>query len=747
MASKLKQTAKAELQTAASPSITLPPSRQVSGAPATETHKDGNSPNGANGKTTIREDGKVGNKPRFVIKSKSVLNTKSDFGHKLLCDGMTFTAGHACAFSCSFCYVEALMRKNANLNALLEHRGLKHEDVVVEIENPVAALRHQLLLKNDKPRFNGSDGKKVIYASPLVDVAGSPAQVTVTIDLCREILKHTSWHIRLLSKSSLLVKVAEALKNDKKRMIYGFSTGTLDDNLTHSFEIGTASVSRRLKALKYLQDGGYRTFGMVCPIIPQQDYARFAEDLAKKMDIEKCEHVWAEVLNPRGTAMRDTSAAMRRKGFTAEADFVDKVAEDQAEWDKYAEQTFLALTKVIPSKKLRFLQYVDAGDYLVWEKHQSKGAVLLGKYAKTLNEVAGDDVALEVIKPLSSAEKARLSKAEARVLANTDAYVDVGLALREIREGKLYRETHSTFEAYCLARFDFGSNYGNRLMNAAEAIQKLKTVPIGTVLLPTSESQARELLKVDESKWPKVMQLAKKRAGDKKINALHIQLAAQEVVPPTEIESKQKADNVPKTYVTNEKIFLGWVETLKQLAIRDEKQELVRLLDKAAEDRAILPTMPEMIKFTDASLKYGWLNPMSNHPVEYKKQSYLTADVLFQCLRFEKNPKIQAELRAQTTALEVRMLVKKHLHLLESPDGESELPLMRQCLKLKMDQHPGLKDSLLATGSKLIVDDRTSSQKGAALFWGMAEINGQWVGDNWLGKLWMELRDKVKEVV
>jgi len=28
----------------------------------------------------------------------------------------------------------------------------------------------------------------------------------------------------------------------------------------------------------------------------------------------------------------------------------------------------------------------------------------------------------------------------------------------------------------------------------------------------------------------------------------------------------------------------------------------------------------------------------------------------------------------------------------------------------------------------------------------MANIRGQWVGDNWLGKLWMELRDKLKNV-
>jgi len=133
------------------------------------------------------------------------------------------------------------------LNALLEHEGLKHEQVVVEINDPVKAVREQLLFDDGKPRHKEPKDTRVIYASPLVDVAGTPAQVNVTVAICQEILKHTNWQIRLLSKSVLLVKVAEALQEHKKRMIYGFSTGTLEDDVTRSFEIGTSSVSERLK--------------------------------------------------------------------------------------------------------------------------------------------------------------------------------------------------------------------------------------------------------------------------------------------------------------------------------------------------------------------------------------------------------------------------------------------------------------------------------------------------------------------
>ena len=218
--------------------------------------------NGGYGESKIWRAGNIGNKPRYLIDSKSVINLKSDFEHKLLCDGPTFTAGHTCRMSCSFCFVETMMQKNARLHALLENEGLKHEQVVVEINDPVKAVRAQLLFGDGTPRYKDPTDKRVIYASPLVDVAGTSTQVDVTIAICKEILQHTHWQIRLLSKGVLLVKIAEALVDHKKRIIYGFSSGTMEDDVTRSFEIGTSSVSERLKKLKQLQDAGYRTFGM-----------------------------------------------------------------------------------------------------------------------------------------------------------------------------------------------------------------------------------------------------------------------------------------------------------------------------------------------------------------------------------------------------------------------------------------------------------------------------------------------------
>ena len=102
-------------------------------------------------------------------------------------------------------------------------------------------------------------------------------------------------------------------------MIYGVSTGTLDDNLARSFEQGTPLPSKRVASLHWLQNNGYRTFGMICPSLPQHEYDGFAREIRDAICAEKCEHVWAEVINVRGDSMTRTIAALRAGGNVREA--------------------------------------------------------------------------------------------------------------------------------------------------------------------------------------------------------------------------------------------------------------------------------------------------------------------------------------------------------------------------------------------------------------------------------------------
>jgi hypothetical protein len=75
------------------------------------------------------------------------------------------------------------------------------------------------------------------------------------------------------------------------------------------------------------------------------------------------------------------------------------------------------------------------------------------------------------------------------------------------------------------------------------------------------------------------------------------------------------------------------------------------------------------------------------------------------------------------------------------PLGEQDLRNMKVILRLKLDQHPTLQAKLQATGSRPIIEDCTRRARGSGMFWGAArQEDGTWVGENWLGRLWMQER-------
>ena len=313
--------------------------------------------------------------------AKTVLSMNADaFQEKLLCDGITLNMGDACAYSCSYCYVGPQMRKL--LHGLLD--GKAHENVVVRRRNARDILRQQLVNKNGQPKYQDPNDRRVVYSSTLVDVAANMELLRETAEACQVIFALTNWQVRLLTKSNLLPKLVELIPAEHHpRLILGVSTGTLDDRVAKAIEIGTPLVSQRLKSLHELQDAGLRTFGMICPSLPQADYNRFATEMAEAIRVEKCEEVWAEVINVRGPSFTHTHDALVAAGLNDEAEMLAGVTHNKVAWEAYARATFEAHAQFIPPEKLRFLQYVGKGTLTHWNQQRPRGAVLLGAYANT----------------------------------------------------------------------------------------------------------------------------------------------------------------------------------------------------------------------------------------------------------------------------------------------------------------------------------------------------------------------------
>jgi DNA repair photolyase len=340
-------------------------------------------------------DRSMNGKPVLYRKnSRTVLTLKSpEFQEKKLCDGITMNCGDACCYSCTFCYVGPSMIKvdKPVLEEFNRAEGngcpKQFQDVVIRRPNAAGLLQSQLFTRNGVPRFTDPGDNRVVYSSTLVDVAANMELLRETAEACNLILDNTAWQIRLLSKSNLLHLL---FKNElipaqhRHRMILGFSTGTLDDRVAKAIEIGTPLVSKRLASLHWLQDEGYRTFGMICPSLPQTDYDRFSQEICDAIRVDCCEHVWAEVINVRGKSLTRTQTALVSAGLLNEAEQLAEVCGSgkSENWENYARATFEAHARNVVPEKLRFLQYVKPQTQNWWSHRESRGAVLLGKAAK-----------------------------------------------------------------------------------------------------------------------------------------------------------------------------------------------------------------------------------------------------------------------------------------------------------------------------------------------------------------------------
>jgi hypothetical protein len=141
-----------------------------------------------------------------------------------------------------------------------------------------------------------------------------------------------------------------------------------------------------------------------------------------------------------------------------------------------------------------------------------------------------------VIPALSAKERQALSTAEATIEGGLGTFVEVGTALLQIRDKKLYRESHRTFEDYCGERWGMSRRYAYNQIEAAEICAQLRTPP-------ANEAVTRELAPLKDN--PKAMQAALARAtnGNGKPTAKAVRQAVlyQQIGPQSDVSAKKAA--------------------------------------------------------------------------------------------------------------------------------------------------------------------------------------------------------------
>jgi hypothetical protein len=101
--------------------------------------------------------------------------------------------------------------------------------------------------------------------------------------------------------------------------------------------------------------------------------------------------------------------------------------------------------------------------------------------------------------PLTLRERQDLQAAERKIARGLKSFLEVGLALKAIRDQRLYRQHYDTFEQYCTERWDFSRPRAYELCAASEVVTDLSAIA-DIRFLPENEAQARPLTRLKAPK-------------------------------------------------------------------------------------------------------------------------------------------------------------------------------------------------------------------------------------------------------
>lgn len=147
-------------------------------------------------------------------------------------------------------------------------------------------------------------------------------------------------------------------------------------------------------------------------------------------------------------------------------------------------------------------------------------------------EIAKAPVEGEIVEPLKATEAATLKKQEAVIDRGIRAFLEAGTALATIREQRLYRGSHGTFEAYCLDRWQLSKSYANQIIGAAA---------IAAIVPVRNEGQARVLSGLEPEMVKEVYETAQEMA-QRPPTAMDLKFARERVEAPKKKErEKQQA--------------------------------------------------------------------------------------------------------------------------------------------------------------------------------------------------------------
>jgi ribA/ribD-fused uncharacterized protein len=130
---------------------------------------------------------------------------------------------------------------------------------------------------------------------------------------------------------------------------------------------------------------------------------------------------------------------------------------------------------------------------------------------------------------------------------------------------------------------------------------------------------------------------------------------------------------------------------------------------------------------------YYELDNFSAHQVCIWGKIFPTAEHAYQWKKFaESNPALADEILRAPSPYAVKQLSDAHKHEVQISFTGSKCNVMEEILRAKARQHTDVRNALVESGRKIIVENSPVDS-----FWG---IGSEGDGENMLGKLWMQIR-------